>query len=145
MRYLLRAGLSLFGFTLSSSAARDGFSDIGTVLKYRADAKSSYPRIGIPAGGAWSYDILQIWHEVEARVEPDVIVPFQNYFAVLNARRVVAQWQAEFSLQLLDLRQNWTDPPVRNFKASLILRAPPERADVHKAEECKMLEHGNLR
>src|ERR1700722_9957162 len=145
MRYLLRAGLSLFGFTLSSSAARDGFSDIGTVLKYRVDAESSHPCVGIPAGGAWSDDILQIRHEVEAGVELDVIVPFQNYFAILNARRAVAQRQAEFSLQLLDLHQNRTDPPVRNFKASLILRAPPERADVHKAQECKMLEHGNLR
>jgi len=127
------------------NADRDDFNDIVTALEYRAYAKSSHPRVGIPAGGAWSDDILQIWHEVEAGVEPDVIVPFQNYFAVFNARRVVAQRQAEFSLQLLDLRQNRTDPPVRNFKASLILSAPPERADVHEAQECKMLEYGNLR
>ena len=87
---------------------------------------------------------MQVRHEIEARVEFYVIVRFQNYFVSFYAWRTVAQRQTESGLQLLDLRQKRTYPPICNFKADLIFWTPREWTDVHKPQECKMLEQGNL-
>ena len=59
---------------------------------------------------------MQVRHEVEARVELDVIVRFQNYFVGLHAWRAIAQWQTELGLQLLDLRQERTDVTALTFR-----------------------------
>jgi hypothetical protein len=69
--------------------------------KHRAYPKSRYPCVGVRAGGAWSDDILQVRHDVEARIELDVIVRFQIYFVGLYAWSAVAQRQTEPELQLL--------------------------------------------
>jgi hypothetical protein len=87
---------------------------------------------------------LQVRHDVEARIELDVIVRFQNYFVDLNAGRAVAQRQTEPGLQLLDLRQKRTYSSVGNFKADLIFAMPWQRTDIHKPQECEMLEQRNL-
>jgi hypothetical protein len=87
---------------------------------------------------------LQVRHDVEARIELDVIVRFQNYFGGLYAWRAVAQWHTEVKLQLLDLRQKRTYASVCNFETDLIFWTPRERTDVHKPQECKMLKQGNL-
>jgi hypothetical protein len=128
----------------ASNPADDTATTHNRRLERRARAKSRHPCVGVRAGGAWSDDILQVWHEVEARIELYVIVRFQNYFVSLDAWGAVAQRQTEPGLQLLDLRQKRTYSPICNFKADLIFWTPRERTDVHKPQECKMLEQGNL-
>jgi hypothetical protein len=45
------------------------------------------PCVGICAGGTWPNYILEVRHDVEARIEPYVIVRLQNCFASLDAWR----------------------------------------------------------
>ena len=104
----------------ASNPADDTATTHNRRLERRARAKSRHPCVGVRAGGAWSDDILQVWHEVEARIELYVIVRFQNYFVSLDAWGAVAQRQTESGLQLLDLRQKRTYSSVCNFKADLI-------------------------
>ena len=85
--------------------------------------ESCHPGVGVRAGGAWSDDILQVWHEVEARVELYVIVRFQNYFVSLNAWRAVAQ-QRPTRLAAAGLRE--ADSPAHmQLQADLIFWTPP--------------------
>src|ERR1700722_12793007 len=55
--------------------------------KHSAYPKSRYPCVGICAGGTWPNYILEVRHDVEARIEPYVIVRLQNCFASLDAWR----------------------------------------------------------
>ena len=126
----------------ANNSADDTVTTHNCGLERRTYAKSRHPCVGVRAGGARSDDILQVWHEVEARVELYVIVRFQNYFVSLDAWRAVAQRQTEIELQLLDLRQKRTYSSVCNFETDLIFATPGERTDVHKPQECKMLEQG---
>lgn len=98
------------------SAPGNGAGTHSDRLEHRADPKSRYPSVGKRARSAWSDNILQVWHHIEAGVELDVIVGFQNYFVGLHAWRGVAQWQAKLGLQLLDLRQKRTYPRVWTSK-----------------------------
>ena len=88
----------------ASNPADDTVTTHNRRLEHRAYAKSRHPCVGVRAGGAWSDDILQVWHDVETWVEVYVIVRFQNCFVGLHAWRAVAQRHTEFDLQLLDLR-----------------------------------------